>query len=114
VNPEILGGAPVFVGTRVPAQALLDYLEGGEKIEEFLDDHPTVSRDQVVAFVEEAGTRVVGEHRVKRVLFDENMPRKLRRHLSQFTVRTVQEEGWPVSKIAAATRGSNVRRVCDG
>jgi hypothetical protein len=45
----------VFVGTRVPAQALLDYLEGGETIDEFLDDFPTVSREQVIAFLEEAG-----------------------------------------------------------
>ena len=54
-NPEILGGTPVFVGTRVPVQALLDYLEGGETIEEFLDDYPTVRREQAVAFLEEAG-----------------------------------------------------------
>jgi uncharacterized protein (DUF433 family) len=56
-DPEIVSGTPVFVGTRVPAQALLDYLEGGETIEEFLDDFPSVSRQQAVAFIEEAGTR---------------------------------------------------------
>lgn len=54
-DPEILGGTPVFVGTRVPIQALLDYLEGGDTIEEFLDDYPGVSREQAVAFLEEAG-----------------------------------------------------------
>lgn len=54
-DPEIVSGTPVFVGTRVPAQALLDYLEEGETIEEFLDDFPTVSREQVIAFLEEAG-----------------------------------------------------------
>lgn len=54
-DPEIVSGAPVFVGTRVPAQALLDYLEGGETIEEFLDDFPSVTREQAVAFLEEAG-----------------------------------------------------------
>jgi len=54
-DPEIVSGTPVFVGTRVPAQALLDYLEGGETIEEFLDDFPSVSREQAVAFLEEAG-----------------------------------------------------------
>jgi len=54
-DPEIVSGAPVFVGTRVPAQALLDYLEGGETIEEFLDDFPSVSREQAIAFIEEAG-----------------------------------------------------------
>ena len=54
-DPEIVSGTPVFVGTRVPAQALLDYLEGGETIEEFLDDFPSVSREQAIAFLEEAG-----------------------------------------------------------
>ncbi|HUP62300.1 MAG TPA: DUF433 domain-containing protein [Thermoanaerobaculia bacterium] len=54
-DPEILGGAPVFVGTRVPVQALLDYLEGGDTLEEFLDDYPGVSREQAVGFLEEAG-----------------------------------------------------------
>ena len=54
-DPEIVSGTPVFVGTRVPAQALLDYLEGGETIDEFLDDFPSVSREQVVAFIEQAG-----------------------------------------------------------
>ena len=54
-DPEIVSGTPVFVGTRVPAQALLDYLEGGETIAEFLDDFPSVSREQAIAFLEEAG-----------------------------------------------------------
>jgi uncharacterized protein (DUF433 family) len=47
-DAEIVSGTPVFVGTRVPAQALLDYLEGGETIEEFLDDFPSVSREQAM------------------------------------------------------------------
>ena len=54
-DPQVVSGTPVFVGTRVPAQALLDYLEGGETIEEFLDDFPSVTREQAVAFLEEAG-----------------------------------------------------------
>ena len=54
-DPEIVSGAPVFVGTRVPVQSLLDYLEGGETIEEFLDDFPSVMREQAIAFLEEAG-----------------------------------------------------------
>lgn len=54
-NPEIMSGEPVFVGTRVPVRNLLDYLEGGESLEGFLDDFPTVSREQAVAFLEEAG-----------------------------------------------------------
>ena len=54
-DPDILGGTPVFVGTRVPVRTLLDYLEGGDPLEEFLDNYPTVSREQAVAFIEEAG-----------------------------------------------------------
>ena len=54
-DPEILGGTPVFVGTRVPVQTLLVYLEKGETIETFLDNFPTVTREQVIAFLEEAG-----------------------------------------------------------
>jgi uncharacterized protein (DUF433 family) len=48
-DPEILGGTPVFVGTRVPAQALIDYLEGGHSLDEFLDDFPSVTREQALA-----------------------------------------------------------------
>jgi uncharacterized protein (DUF433 family) len=53
-DPNIMGGTPVFVGTRVPFQTLLDYLEAGEPLGEFLDDFPTVSRDQAVAALEQA------------------------------------------------------------
>lgn len=53
-NPEILGGTPVFRGTRVPVQALFEYLEGGETLEEFLEGFPTVSRETAVAALEEA------------------------------------------------------------
>jgi uncharacterized protein (DUF433 family) len=60
-DPNILGGTPVFVGSRVPVQALLDYLEGGDTIEEFLDDYPTVSREQAVAFLEEAGRALMAK-----------------------------------------------------
>jgi len=51
-DPEILGGTPVFVGTRVPMQALIDYLEGGHPLADFLDDFPTVSREQAIAVIE--------------------------------------------------------------
>lgn len=57
--PDILGGTPVFAGTRVPIQTLIDYLEGGESIDEFLKGFPTVTREQVIAFLEEAKARVV-------------------------------------------------------
>jgi uncharacterized protein (DUF433 family) len=53
-DPETLGGTPVFVGTRVPLQALIDYLEGGHPLAEFLDDFPSVSREQAVAALEQA------------------------------------------------------------
>ncbi len=53
-DPEILGGTPVFAGTRVPFDALLDYVEGGKTLDEFLDDFPTVTRDAVIAALEEA------------------------------------------------------------
>jgi len=53
-DPEIMGGMPVFVGTRVPLQNLIDYLEGGESIEDFLDGFPSVSRAQAIAVIEAA------------------------------------------------------------
>lgn len=53
-NPEVLGGTPVFRGTRVPMQTLIEYLEAGHSIEDFLEGFPTVSRQQVIAFLEEA------------------------------------------------------------
>jgi uncharacterized protein (DUF433 family) len=53
-NPDILGGTPIFRGTRVPIQALFDYLEGGETLEEFLQGFPTVSREAAIAALEEA------------------------------------------------------------
>ncbi|MCE9642032.1 MAG: DUF433 domain-containing protein [Betaproteobacteria bacterium] len=58
-SPEIMGGTPVFTGTRVPVQTLLDFLEGGETIDDFLEGFPTVKREQVVAFLEEAKARMV-------------------------------------------------------
>ena len=56
---DVMGGTPVFSGTRVPVQTLLDYLEGGETIDDFLAGFPTVSREQVVAFLEQAKDRLV-------------------------------------------------------
>ena len=51
-DPEILGGVPVFVGTRVPVQNLIDCLEAGDSLDEFLDSFPTVTREQAVAALE--------------------------------------------------------------
>jgi len=53
-DPEILGGIPVFVGTRVPLRNLIDYLEGGYSLDEFVDQFPSVSRDQAIAALEMA------------------------------------------------------------
>ncbi len=58
-DPEILSGTPVFRGTRVPFQNLLDYLEGGETLDEFLDDFPTVTREAAIAALEQAKTLLV-------------------------------------------------------
>ncbi len=58
-NPEIMGGTPVFAGTRVPVQTLLDYLEAGDSISDFLEGFPSVTRDQVIAFLEDAKDRLV-------------------------------------------------------
>ena len=59
IDPEIMSGAACFAGTRVPIQNLIDYLEGGDSIEDFLDGFPSVSREQVVAFLEEAKDRIL-------------------------------------------------------
>jgi uncharacterized protein (DUF433 family) len=59
-NSDVLGGTPVFRGTRVPFQALLDYLEGGQTLDEFLEDFPTVTREAAVHALELAKSLVVG------------------------------------------------------
>lgn len=51
-DPDILGGTPIFFGTRVPIKTLLDYLEAGDSLDEFLDHFPSVSREQVIATLE--------------------------------------------------------------
>ena len=51
-DPQIMGGTPVFVGTRVPLQNFIDYLEGGESVEDFLEAFPTVTRKQAIAVIE--------------------------------------------------------------
>jgi uncharacterized protein (DUF433 family) len=58
-DPEIMGGTPVFVGTRVPLQNLIDSLEGGESIEDFLDGFPSVKREQVITVIEAAKLRML-------------------------------------------------------
>lgn len=58
-SPDVLGGTPVFRGTRVPVQTLIEYLEGGQTIDDFLDGFPTVTREQIIAFLEEAKARML-------------------------------------------------------
>lgn len=58
-SPDIMGGTPVLAGTRVPVQTLFEYLEAGETIDDFLEGFPTVSREQVIAFLEEAKVRML-------------------------------------------------------
>jgi uncharacterized protein (DUF433 family) len=60
-HPEIHSGDPVFVGTRVPVRTLLDYIEGGDSLEVFLDNYPSVRREQAVAFLEEAGRAALAQ-----------------------------------------------------
>ena len=60
-SAEIMGGTPVFCGTRVPVQTLFEYLEAGDTIDDFLDGFPTVTREQVVAVLETAKVMVLTE-----------------------------------------------------
>jgi uncharacterized protein (DUF433 family) len=61
--PDILGGVPVFAGTRVPIRALIDYLSGGQPLSEFLEDFPSVSREQAVAALRLAAETLVSHAR---------------------------------------------------
>jgi uncharacterized protein (DUF433 family) len=60
-DPEIMGGTPVFRGTRVPVQTLLDYLEAGHSLTEFLNDFPSVTREQTIAVLEHAKNLLVAD-----------------------------------------------------
>lgn len=60
-NPNILSGTPVFFGTRIPVRILMEHLESGDGLDEFLDDYPTVSREQAIRVLERARTLLVGD-----------------------------------------------------
>ena len=62
-DPEIMGGTPIFVGTRVPVQSLFDYLEGGDTLDEFLRQFPSVKREQAIAALEQARDSVLSSAR---------------------------------------------------
>jgi len=61
-DPEILGGTPVFAGTRVPIKAIFDYLEAGDDLDEFLDDFPSVSRDQAIGILAVARENLIDDN----------------------------------------------------
>ena len=60
-HPEIMSGTPVFIGTRVPVRTLLDYIEGGDSLDEFLEDFPGVERKQAISFLEQAAESLLGQ-----------------------------------------------------
>ena len=60
-NPDVLGGTPVFTRTRVPVRILMEYLEAGDRLDDFLQDFPSVSRDQAIAVLRRARMILVGE-----------------------------------------------------
>ncbi len=62
-DPDVMGGTPVFVGTRVPVQALIDYIQGGHSLEEFLNDFPTVSRELALGALEQAKAHLLADAR---------------------------------------------------
>jgi uncharacterized protein (DUF433 family) len=62
-DPDVMGGTPVFVGTRVPVQALIDYIEGGHSLEEFINDFPTVSRELALGALEQAKAHLLADAR---------------------------------------------------
>ena len=62
-DPEILGGTPVFVGTRVPVHALIDYVKGGHSLGEFLDDFPTVTREIAMGALEQVREHLLADGR---------------------------------------------------
>lgn len=61
IDPETMGGTPVFTGTRVPIQTLFDYMEGGDDLNEFLDDYPTVSKELAIQVLEMAKKSLTAE-----------------------------------------------------
>ena len=64
-DPDIHGGLPVFTGTRVPIQSLIDHLKAGDSLDDFLEGFPSVSREQAITFLEFALTRAIGTHHAR-------------------------------------------------
>jgi uncharacterized protein (DUF433 family) len=75
ISAEVMHGTAVFAGTRVPVKTLFDYLKGGDRLAEFLDDFPTVSQEQAVKVLELAGEDLIDAAVAGRVAAKENAPR---------------------------------------
>ncbi len=95
-SPDILGGTPVFAGTRVPIKNLIDYLEAGDTLDQFLDDFPSVSREHAVQVLELAKEALLS-HAPARAA-DECLPKRLKREFPTHVVAMVQEMGWSGKK----------------
>jgi uncharacterized protein (DUF433 family) len=68
ISPEVMGGAPVFSGTRVPVQTFIDYVKGGQSIDDFLEGFPSVRREQVTAFLDAAEEQIVRSKFLSRLI----------------------------------------------
>lgn len=104
-SPDVLGSTPVFGGTRVPVQTLIEYLEGGQTIDDFLEGFPTVTREQVIAFLQEGQSTHASRCFVK-LLLDECIDRRLAKDIEGHEVVTVPQAGW-----ASIQNGELLRRA---
>lgn len=94
IDPEIMSGTPCFAGTRVPVRNLLDYIEGGDTLDEFLKQFPTVSRKQAVAFLEQA-SELLARHNLNAPAF-RRIAREILRRIAEFRpghVYTIRQPG---------------------
>ncbi len=88
-----MGGTPVFSGTRVPVQTFIEYLEAGDSIDGFLEGFPSVTRAQLIAFLEEAKDKLL-EINIVRILLDECVDWRLSRAIVGHEVKTARQMGW--------------------
>jgi len=95
IDPETMGGTAVFTGTRVPVQALFDYIETGETLNEFLENFPSVKKDYAIQVLEMARKSITTEKILNEILLDENMPKKIKYDFGEgIEVRTVRDMNW--------------------
>ncbi|MGN7887838.1 DUF433 domain-containing protein [Dyadobacter sp. 22481] len=95
IDPEILSGQPVFSGTRVPIDSLFDHLEAGVSLDDFLDDFPSVTRDQAVALLEAANKLLSSKHieQLYEAVTGSKFAQKIKAGFPEHKVRTVREMG---------------------